>query len=68
MNEDTIKGNWKQFRGEMKKAWADITDDEFTRVEGERDKLEGLIQERYGRSREQAREEVDRFFKDRKGA
>lgn len=67
MNEDTIKGSWKQFRGEMKKAWGNITDDEFTHADGQRDKLEGLIQERYGRSREQAQEEVDRFFKDRSG-
>ncbi|MBA2690704.1 MAG: CsbD family protein [Burkholderiales bacterium] len=62
MNEDTIQGNWKQFRGEMKRIWGNITDDEFDKVEGQRDKLAGLIQERYGRSREQAEKEVDGFF------
>lgn len=67
MNKDIIRGRWKQFRGDMKKAWAEITDDEFALAEGDRDKLEGLIQERYGRSREQARAEVDQFFKDREG-
>lgn len=62
MNEDTIKGNWKQFRGEMKRIWGNITDDEFDKVEGQRDKLAGLIQKSYGRTREQAESEVDSFF------
>lgn len=62
MNEDTIKGQWKQFRGEMKKLWGDITDDEFDRLDGQRDKLAGVIQERYGRTREQAEEEIRRVL------
>ena len=62
MNEDTIKGQWKQFRGEMKKLWGDITDDEFERIDGQRDKLAGVIQERYGRTREQAEEEIRRVL------
>ena len=61
-NEDQLKGQWKQFKGEMKKKWADFTDDDLLYVEGNRDKLEGKIQERYGDRREEVKEWVDEWF------
>ncbi len=66
MNEDILKGKWKQFKGEVKKQWADLTDDDLERVEGEYDQLVGRIQERYGYSREQAEREVNDFFESRR--
>jgi uncharacterized protein YjbJ (UPF0337 family) len=62
MNSDVLKGKWKQMRGEVKKWWGDLTDDDLDRIEGERDKLIGRLQERYGYSRERAEAEVDRRF------
>ena len=62
MNEDIIKGNWKQIQGEAKKQWGDLTDDEIQRLDGKRDKFEGTLQERYGRSKEQARDDVNNFL------
>jgi uncharacterized protein YjbJ (UPF0337 family) len=46
----------------MKRLWGEITDDEFDQADGERDRLCGLIQRHYGRTWEEAHEEVDRFF------
>ena len=62
MNEDTIKGKWKQLKGKAKETWGDLTDDELTRVEGNAEQLSGLIQERYGRARDVADREVKDFF------
>jgi uncharacterized protein YjbJ (UPF0337 family) len=59
MNWDQIEGKWKQLAGSVKAKWGDLTDDELTAIAGNRDKLEGKIQERYGKTREQARQEVD---------
>ena len=67
MNEDTIKGQWKQLKGKAKEAWGDLTDDELTRVEGNADQLAGLVQERYGRSKEEAEREVNDFFDRNRG-
>ena len=67
MNEDTIKGQWKQLKGKAKEAWGDLTDDELTRVEGNADQLAGLVQERYGRSKEEATREVNDFFDRHRG-
>lgn len=59
MNSDQIKGNWKQISGEAKKRWGKLTGDDMTEIAGERDKLVGKIQERYGKSREEAEKELD---------
>ena len=59
MNWDQIEGNWKQWRGKAQEQWGDITGDEMDRVEGKRDQLVGLVQERYGHAKEDAEREVD---------
>ncbi|MCU0856671.1 MAG: CsbD family protein [Rhodobacteraceae bacterium] len=66
MNWDSIKGQWKQIQGEAKRQWGKLTDDDLTRIEGDRDKLVGAVQEHYGRSREEAEREVDRWQSDRR--
>jgi uncharacterized protein YjbJ (UPF0337 family) len=60
MNVDILKGKWKQIRGEAKKWWGELTDDELDKVEGDRDKLVGIVQERYGYARDRAEAEVNR--------
>jgi len=61
MNWDRIEGNWKQMKGAIKEKWGELTDDEFDVIAGQRDKLIGVIQERYGYSKDQAEAEVTRF-------
>ena len=62
MNADILEGKWNQLKGEVKKQWGDLTNDDLDRIEGERAKLEGRLQERYGYSRQQAQDEVDKFL------
>jgi uncharacterized protein YjbJ (UPF0337 family) len=56
--DDILKGNWKQLKGRIKQEWGDLTDNEIEQIEGSRDLLAGKIQERYGRRRQEAEEEV----------
>jgi uncharacterized protein YjbJ (UPF0337 family) len=60
MNQDILAGKWKQMRGELKTWWGKLTDDDVDRIGGQKDKLVGLIQERYGYTREQAEQEIER--------
>lgn len=64
MNEDILKGKWKQFRGQVKETWGELTDDELDEIEGRRDKLVGKLQEKYGYTRAQAESELDRFMRE----
>jgi uncharacterized protein YjbJ (UPF0337 family) len=60
MNEDQIKGQWEQLKGKFKRAWAELTDDDFLRAEGSIDKMYGIIQERFGDTRDDIRKKLDR--------
>lgn len=62
MNKDTLEGQWKQLAGKAKVAWGDLTDDDLAKVEGSAERLAGLVQEKYGRTREEAEREVKEFF------
>ena len=59
MNSDLIKGKWNQLNGEAKKQWGNLTDDDLLKIEGNRDKFVGTIQERYGKAKAEAEREVD---------
>ena len=60
MNKDVFEGKWKQIRGEAKVWWGKLTDDDLDQAAGEFDKFVGVLQERYGYSREQAEEEIEK--------
>ena len=59
MNEDILKGQWKQIRGKAKVWWGKLTDDDLDMIDGRRDQLIGKLQERYGYDRSQAAREVN---------
>jgi len=62
VNTDIMKGKWKQLKGNVKKQWGKLTDDEIDQIEGNSDILVGKVQEHYGRTKEQAEDEVDRWL------
>lgn len=66
MNEDTVRGKWKQLRGKVRERWGELTDDSLDQIEGKRDQVAGLLQEKYGYAKERAQKEYDDFVKDLK--
>lgn len=62
MNKDIFKGRWRQFVGGLKQKWADLTDDDWTHISGDKDKLIGKVQERYGIAKDDAARQVDDYF------
>jgi len=62
MNWDQVEGNWKQMTGGIKSKWGDLTDDEISEIDGDREALEGKIQSKYGKNKEQAKQEVNDFI------
>lgn len=61
MNQDQAKGKWEQIKGKAKRAWAELTDDDFMRAEGSADKLYGIIQERFGDTKESIKARLDKL-------
>ena len=61
MNEDRIKGQWKQLAGKLKSKWGKLTDDDLRQTEGDSEYLVGKVQERYGIARDVAEKQVKEF-------
>jgi uncharacterized protein YjbJ (UPF0337 family) len=54
MNWNRIEGNWRQMMGSAREKWGELTDDELQQVDGNRERLAGLLQERYGIAQDEA--------------
>jgi len=48
MNADQLKGQWLQFKGELKQQWGKFTDDDLQQIGGVYETFVGKVQERYG--------------------
>tara|TARA_R110000868_G_scaffold161552_3_gene392136 strand:+ start:3643 stop:3957 length:315 start_codon:yes stop_codon:yes gene_type:complete len=59
MNWDQVEGKWTEFSGKAKAKWGKLTDDDVAQVKGNREALEGKIQAQYGKSKEEAKREVN---------
>ena len=64
MNKDIFEGHWKDLKGKAKEKWGKLTDDDLTRIEGKKDQLLGLLQQRYGYNKERAEKELDVWQKE----
>jgi uncharacterized protein YjbJ (UPF0337 family) len=68
MNWDQMEGKWKQMKGSVKEKFGKLTDDDIHIVNGNRDKLVGKIQERYGIAKEEAQKRADEWASTHAGA
>ena len=59
MNKDTFRGQWTQLKGEVRKKWGKLTNDDLDVIEGDAQILIGKLVEKYGRSREEFEREVE---------
>ncbi len=66
MNSDQMEGKWKQIKGALKTKWGKLTDDDLKIIEGNRDQLTGVVQERYGVAKEEAQKQVDEWKRTQK--
>ena len=62
MNWDVIKGRWEQVKGDARKQWGKLTDDDWNVIAGEKDKFIGKLRERYGWSKDEAERSAEEYF------
>ena len=48
-----LKGEWNETKGKIKKAYADLTDDDLKRDEGDDDQLVGRLQQKLGKTKKE---------------
>lgn len=61
MNWDQVKGKWTEFKGQLRAQYGDLTDDEIEEAKGNEEQLRGLIQRKYGKTKEEAQRELDQM-------
>jgi uncharacterized protein YjbJ (UPF0337 family) len=59
MDQETLKGEWLQLRGRVRKEWGKLTNDDMAAIKGEREVLLGRLQARYGHTRDEVERELD---------
>jgi len=59
MNKDQVSGTWDAIKGKAKRVWGELTDDDLLKAEGSVDKLFGIIQKRFGDTKEQIKAKID---------
>ncbi|HEX3178261.1 MAG TPA: CsbD family protein [Methylomirabilota bacterium] len=62
MNQDAFEGKWRELRGKARSWWGRLTDDDVQQVAGKKDELVGRLQAKYGYSKDEAEQEIDRHM------
>ena len=55
----SLQENWQDSIGSIKDRWADLSDEELLSINGDREALVTLVQEKYGLERDAAESEVN---------
>jgi len=62
MNEDIIKGKWSEMKGKVKKKWGKFTDNDLMVISGNKEKLVGGLQAKYGYAKDKAENKYQEFI------
>lgn len=62
MNSNIAEGKMKQFEGSIRKKWGKLSSKDLEQIKGDKDKLVGLIQEKYGEAKDVIEESLSELF------
>ena len=52
-NTTELLGNWNETKGKLKQQFAQLTDNDLLLIEGKKDELEGRLQVKLGKTKEE---------------
>jgi uncharacterized protein YjbJ (UPF0337 family) len=62
MINDVVEEKWKIFPGKIRKWWKKRSDNQLTKAKRKREHYIGILQKRYGYTKEEATSELDRHY------
>jgi uncharacterized protein YjbJ (UPF0337 family) len=63
MNEHTVKGAWREIKGEIQQMWGKLTGEELDRAEGNIGSVAGMIQQKYGQNKDEVSSKLDEIVR-----
>ncbi len=63
MNEQTVKGAWREIKGEIQQMWGKLTGEELDRAEGNMGSVAGMIQQKYGHAKDEVSSKLDEIVR-----
>ncbi len=62
VSKDILHGKWHELRGRVRQQWGKITEDDLGQLSGKTEELAGVLQQRYGYSKAQAKIEINKWL------
>ncbi len=62
MDSNSLEDQWQRVRGDIRSKWGKLTNDDLNQIAGNKDKLVGALQERYGYVWDEAQDMVERYL------
>jgi uncharacterized protein YjbJ (UPF0337 family) len=60
--QNKIQGKWQEIKGDIKKTWGNLTDDELDKTKGDMTSIGGLIQQKYGDSQHKYSQKLKEIY------
>ena len=58
-NQDLIEGKWKEIKGDIRKKWGQLTENDVEATRGNLTSLVGILQQKLGLAKEEATKHLD---------
>jgi len=62
MNKDIFEGEWEEIKGQLRKTWGELTNNDLDEIKGNQEILFAKLQKHYGYTKEQAQKAVQDFL------
>ncbi|RAK07128.1 hypothetical protein C8C77_11816 [Halanaerobium saccharolyticum] len=62
MDKNDLKLQWKELKDKVQNQWDKISEQDFSEIKGDKDKLIETVQEKYNKTKEKAKKEVDSWL------
>ena len=59
LNQEQFNGKWDEIKGGMRNLWGKLTDDELEQSKGNLLSVSGIVQEKYGETKESIKKKLD---------
>lgn len=62
LNQEQFRGKWKEIKGGVRNLWGKITEDELEKTKGNLGAIAGMVESKYGETKESIKEKIDRLM------